>query len=232
MRFLAFQISLIGILSLIIQSHIYAGSILGEVKFIGTPPKPMEIKVTSDQTYCGTSLPDESTLIGPNRGLKNSVIFIVKASQDLPPSLVENVLDNNGCRFAPHVLAMQRGEKLIVKNSDPKLHTIHTSMRQETIFNVPLPFRGLKIDVTEKIQKTGLIEVRCNTHGWMRGYIHVLDHPFFAVSDERGGFAIRNIPAGSYTLKAWHESAGVQSKEIVLNGRDDLRVNFEFKIRY
>jgi len=60
----------------------------------------------------------------------------------------------------------------------------------------------------------------------------VLDHPFFAVSDERGGFAIRNIPAGSYTLKAWHESAGVQSKEIVVNGRDDLRVNFEFKKRH
>ena len=222
------RIALLGIFLLVAIPRVYAGSISGEVKFSGIPAKPAVVKVTKDQDYCGETVPDETYIIGPSGGLKNVVIFIEKSSSHPGPSPGENVLDNKGCRIVPRVMAMLRGEKLIIQNSDPKLHIVHSYLEKRTVFNLSLPFRGQRIEMTQKIRKAGLLQVNCDTHGWMRGYIHVFDHPFFAVTDERGIFSIADIPAGNYTLKAWHEEAGVQSREVLVFEEGQVRVSFEF----
>lgn len=210
-------------------SAVEASFIQGEVKFSGSLPKLNRIKVTKDQDYCGEAIADETYLVDSNGGLKNAVVFLEQAPANAVPARKERILENSGCRFVPRVLAMMKGERLIIKNNDPKLHIAHSYLDKRTVFNLSLPFRGQAIEITRKIGKAGILQVNCDTHAWMRGYIHVFDHPYFAVSDEQGSFAIADIPPGKYTLKAWHEKAGVQSKEVTVPEKGELKVGFEFK---
>jgi len=211
------------------SSPIEGGSIQGEVKFTGSLPRLSKIKVTKDQDYCGEAIPDESYLVDSIGALKNAVVFLEQAPTTAASSRKERILENSGCRFVPRVLAMMKGEKLIVKNSDPKLHIVHSYLDKRTVFNLSLPFRGHAIEITRKIDKAGILQVNCDTHAWMRGYIHVFDHPFFAVSDDQGRFTIPDVTPGKYTLRAWHEGAGVQSKEVTVTDKGEAQVSFEFK---
>jgi hypothetical protein len=207
----------------------YAGIITGEVKFVDSLPRVSPTKVTKDQDYCGETLPNESYLIDANGGLKNVVVFIDSAPSDKPADpQKENFLYNDGCRYAPHVLAIQKGERLRVKSHDPKLHIPHGYLGERTVFNLSLPFKNTIIDATSKIRQSGIMKVVCDTHAWMLGFVHVFDHPFFAVTNEQGVFSIPDLPPGSYVLKAWHEDGGIRSQEIVVPESGDVRVSFEF----
>ncbi|MBI2990786.1 MAG: hypothetical protein HYY47_01410, partial [Deltaproteobacteria bacterium] len=141
-----------------------AGSIHGEVKFTGALPKSNKIKVTKDQDYCGEFIPDETYLVGPTGTLKNVVVFLDKAPPKAAPSGKEHILENSGCRFVPRILAVIKGEKLITKNSDTKLHIVHSYLDKRTVFNVSLPFRGHTLEVSRRIDKTGVLQVNCDTH--------------------------------------------------------------------
>src|SRR5262245_37470873 len=133
-----------------------------------------------------------------------------------------------GCRYSPRILALQKGERLRIRNNDPKLHIPHSYHEGRTVFNLSLPFKGTIIDATSRIRQAGVLKVVCDTHAWMLAYIHVFDHPYYAITDERGMFAISNLPAGTYVLKAWHEDAGVRSQEIIVPEARDIRTTFEF----
>ena len=224
--------TLIPILSAVVLSKAMAGSIIGEVKFIDDPPKTAAIKVSKDQDYCGESLPNETYLVGSDGALKNVVVFIETTSSTVvgDPQR-ENILNNTGCRYSPRILAMQKGQKLKVKNNDPKLHIPHSYHEERTVFNLSLPFRGTTIDATSRIRQAGVLKVVCDTHAWMLAYIHVFDHPYFAVTDERGTFSISDLPAGTYILNAWHEDAGIRSQEITVSESGDVRTVFEFTKR-
>jgi len=186
------------------------------------------IKATKDQDYCGGSVPDETYIIGQDGSLRNAVVYLEKIGSHPGSSRREHRLDNSRCRFVPRVIAMMRGEKLIIHNSDPKLHIVHSYLEKRTVFNLSLPFRGLGMEVTQRIKGPGMLQVNCDSHAWMRGYIHVFDHPFFAVTGERGSFFIADIPAGSYTLAAWHEGAGVRSREVRVSEEGEIQAGFEF----
>ncbi|HEY7317098.1 MAG TPA: carboxypeptidase regulatory-like domain-containing protein [Candidatus Binatia bacterium] len=221
--------TLIPIFSAVVLTKAMAGSIVGEVKFIDEAPKTAAIRVTKDQDYCGESLPNDTYLIGPEGGLKNVVVFI-----ETPPDAAENalkkenILNNSGCRYSPRILAMQKGERLKVTNNDPKLHIPHSYHEERTVFNLSLPFRGTTIDATARIRQAGVLKVVCDTHAWMLAYIHVFDHPYFAVTDDHGTFSIPNLPAGTYILKAWHEDAGLKSQEVSVAETGEVRTVFEF----
>jgi hypothetical protein len=208
---------------------IHAGTIAGEVKFVDNPPRLLPIKVTKDQDYCGETLRNETYLIEANGGLKNVVVFIESAPSGGPADpQKENFLYNDGCRYAPRVLAFQKGERLRIKSHDPKLHIPHGYLGERTVFNLSLPFKNATIDATSKIRQAGIMKIVCDTHAWMLGFVHVFDHPFFAVTNEQGLFAIPDLPPGSYVLKAWHEDGGIQSQEIIIPESGDVRVSFEF----
>ena len=221
--------ALAAVLSLVSLAQVHAGTITGEVKFLDALPKLPVIKVTKDQDYCGETLPNETYLIHSSGGLKNVVVFLdvapVTTTAD-PQKL--NVIENSGCRYAPRIIAMQKGEQLKVKNADPKLHIPHSYLQEKTVFMLSLPFRNTILDATQKIREPGIMKLVCDTHAWMLGYVHVFDHRFFTVTDERGTFSIANIPAGTYTLKAWHEDAGVRNQEITVPENGEVRVGFEF----
>lgn len=223
------RFALVGSLSLGVPAGAYSGSITGEVRFSDDPPKLPAVKVTKDQDYCGETLPNETYVIESNGGLKNVVVFIESA----PPGKAadaqkENFLYNQGCRYAPRVMALQRGERLHVKSNDPKLHIPHGYLGNRTVFNLSLPFKGTSIDATSRIRQPGILKVVCDTHAWMLGFVHVFDHPYFTVTDEQGAFSIPDLPAGTYTLRVWHEDGGVKSQEITVLDVGEVRVNFEF----
>jgi hypothetical protein len=205
-----------------------AGSITGEVIFNDLPPKMPLVKVSKDQDYCGETLSNETYLIDANGGLKNVVVYLENGPSVQPNAEKETILDNTGCRYTPRILAIQRGEKLKVRNNDPKLHIPHSYLDERTVFTLSLPFRGTVIDATSRIRRAGVLKVVCDTHAWMLAYIHVFDHPYFAITGERGTFSISDIPAGTYVLKAWHEDAGTRSQEVVVPEGGEIRVSFEF----
>ena len=223
---------LVTVFSTFIFTAAFAGSIIGEVRFTDDPPAMPTVKVSKDQDYCGETLPNETYLIDSDGGLQNVVVFI-----ETPPnstggdSQKENILNNTGCRYSPRILAMQKGERLRVKNNDPKLHIPHSYHDDRTVFNLSLPFKGTTIDATPRIRQTGVLKVVCDTHAWMLAYIHVFDHPYFAVTDEVGMFTIADLPAGTYVLKAWHEDVGIKSQEITILESGDVRTIFEFTKR-
>jgi Polysaccharide lyase family 4, domain II len=209
--------------------NVDAGTITGDVTFIDSVPTLAPVKVTKDQDYCGETLPDEAYLVDANGKLKNVVVFLeaVQAAVLVNPQKL-NIIENTGCRYAPRILAMQKGERLRVRNNDPKLHIPHSYLNEKTVFMLSLPFKNTILDATQKIRDTGILKLVCDTHAWMLGYVYVFDHPFFAVTDDRGAFSIPNVTPGTYTLKAWHEDAGVRSQEVVVTEVGEVRVNFEF----
>ena len=206
-----------------------AGSIIGNVRFVESPPKLEPVKVSKDQDYCGETLPNETYLVDANDGLKNAVVFVEAAPPGTPADPQKlNLIENNGCLYSPRILAMQKGERLRVRNNDPKLHIPHSYLNDKTVFMLSLPFKNTLLDATQKIRDAGVLKLVCDTHSWMIGFVHVFDHPYFAVTDEKGSFSIPNLPAGVYTLKAWHEDAGLRSQEITVSEGGDVRANFEF----
>jgi hypothetical protein len=206
----------------------YGGSISGAVRLKDAARGAKVIKVSKDQDYCGVTLPDETYLVGLDGRLKNVVVFVEGVTAVETPLPTERLLENHGCLFAPRVLAMRLGEKLILRNRDPKLHIVHSYLHQRTVFNASLPFRDTKLDMTSKIRAPGLLKFACDTHAWMRGYIYVFDHPFYATTDERGEFLIPNLPPGRYVVKAWHEEAGIRTREITVPEDGYTGIDFEF----
>jgi hypothetical protein len=221
----------VGALALIGLGQVHAGTILGEAKLLDDGVRRPTIVVSKDQDYCGETLPNETYVSDVNGGLKNVVVSLEAApSQTADPQKL-NILDNDGCRYSPRIMAMQKGERLSVRNKDPKLHIPHSYLGAKTAFTVSLPFRGTTLEVTQKIRQAGVLKVVCDTHAWMLAYIHVFDHPFFTVTDEQGRFSIPDVPPGVYTLKAWHEGAGARMLDVTVPADGEIRVDFDFTRR-
>ncbi len=186
------------------------GSIEGVVEFAGAtvPADPM-LTVSSDTDYCGKSVPAKKYLI-KNRKVQNAVVFIVaiRAGKAIPAEPVTET--SLKCEFVPHVAVGFKGNKIIMKTEDPVFHTfdIHATIGGKELYHVALHEKGAS--VTKKIQKAGLLELSCYVHPWQHAYIYVFDHPYVAVTDEKGRFTISDIPPGTYTVEAWHEALGTK----------------------
>jgi hypothetical protein len=199
-----------------------AGDIEGIVRFVGTPAVTAPQPVTKDGAACGKEVPDESFQVAGGR-LAN-VVVIVKGAPPSPPGRA--VLDQQGCRFVPHVQAVPAGSTLEIVNGDEVLHNIHGWLGRMTRFNVPTPVKGARIPV--KLDRTGVIAVRCDVHGWMSAWIAVADGPA-AVAGPDGAFAIRGVPAGKYTVTAWQERLGEKTAEITVPATGTARLELTFE---
>jgi len=178
------------------------GSIEGTVEFAGANvPKDQAVNVIPTYEYCGKTLFAGRYLI-KDRRIKNVVVYIeeIKAGKPLPSEPV--TLTNLKCAFVPHVTVGFKGNTFIERNDDPIPHNIHTYSGGMTMYNVDL---GEGESITKALKKTGLVEVQCDSHHWMHGYIYVLDHPYAAVTNDDGEFFFKDVPPGTYTVVAWHE---------------------------
>ena len=180
------------------------GSIEGTVEFTGaTVPQDQVVKVMPEYAkYCGDTLPAGRYLI-KDRKIQNVVVYIegIKSGKPTPNESV--TLTNLKCVFAPHVAVGFKGTNFIERNDDPIDHNIHTHWEGKTMYNINLPGEGMSL--TKPLTKTGLIEIECDSHHWMHAYIYVTDNPYAAVTNDKGEFSLKDVPAGTYTVVAWHE---------------------------
>ena len=199
----------------------WAGGVSGTVRFAGPPPPTAPIPVSKDKAVCGTSVPDESFVAKDGR--LAHVVVVLKGAPALPPATA--VLDQRGCRFTPHVQAVPLGSTLDIQNGDPLLHNIHGWLGRMTRFNVPMPTQGMHAPA--KLDRPGVVAVRCDVHGWMSAWIVVVEGPA-AVSGEDGAFSIRGVPAGSYTATAWHERLGERTAQVTVPAEGEVALDFTF----
>ncbi len=193
------------------------GTIKGQVIFSGDKiPESLPFNMTKDQDHCQSKGPqlDVKWKVHPkNKGLANVVVFLQpERGKALPvheslgaPAQKEAVLDQPFCVFEPRVLAMRKDQTLLVKNPAPIPHNVVIDGFSNS-YNVQMPPQSEK---TFQLEASYLPNsLRCGAHEWMKGYLYVFEHPYFAVTDEEGKFAIKLAPAGTRTLVLWHEEAG------------------------
>lgn len=208
------------------------GSLTGTVKFEGTPPKPTKIDMSFDPN-CTKAHPTpavtEEVVTNPNGGLANVVVYVADGlgGQTFQPPAQPVVLEQKGCVYVPHVVALQANQKLDVVNSDVTTHNIHPSPANNREWNMSQP-HGVPIEQTFARQEVA-IPVKCNVHPWMKGYIAVLKHPYFAVTDKDGHFEVKGLPPGTYAIDAWQEKFGTQTKKVTVAAGQNQNLEFVFK---
>lgn len=198
------------------------GSVTGAIAYNGAPPAPKKIDSSADPV-CGQANPNLSTedTVVKDGKLANVFVYvkdgttadgkkITDFAYTTPSTAV--TLDQKGCHYVPHVLGLQTNQKLSITNSDPTQHNIHPTPKSNPEWNQTQPNGAAPIEKSFARAEV-LIPVKCNQHPWMKSYIGVLKHPFFAVSAEDGTYTIKGLQAGTYTVAAWHEKGGPNGTE-------------------
>jgi mono/diheme cytochrome c family protein/plastocyanin len=187
------------------------GSIQGKVIYNGSV-KTRTVLPTKDQQVCGKPRKEPMIVVGEGGVVQDSVVYLkeVKSGKAWPEMALKTpVLDQEHCDFRPHVQVVRQG-KLDIVNSDPVLHNTHGYYGKRTAFNVALPQKGQT--VTKTLKRPGTVKVDCDAHGWMLGWLKVVDNPYYHQTGADGTFSITDVPPGNYTLVVWQETLG--EKEI------------------
>ena len=160
--------------------------------------------------------------------LVNAVVYIsdIKKGKKIEPKKV--TLDQKGCDYQPHVSAFPAGSSLDIVNDDGILHNIHSYSKTNSPFNLAQP--KFKKTITQKIDKPEFnppINVKCDVHGWMNGWLFVAENPYFAVTQKDGSFKLTDVPPGNYTVEVWHETLGKTTQKVTVKAKEEAKVNFE-----
>jgi len=134
-------------------------------------------------------------------------------------------LDQKDCRYAPHVVISPAGTELNIVNSDGILHNIHTYSTKNPAFNKAQP--KFKKEMKENFAQPETVKLTCDAHGWMSGWLIVMDNPYYVVTDENGAFKITDVPPGDYELKFWHETLGEATQKVSVKPKEEAKVSLE-----
>lgn len=194
------------------------GTITGVVKFSGDVPAMKQLEISKNPEVCAkTDKFEEHLMVGEGNVLKNAFVYLVDISQgvDFPKKNAAGKrmtyeIDQNGCQFIPHVNVVPVGKKLTMKNSDGILHNIHLFSKKGYNQAQPKTRRKLRIAAAKKAE--GPIPIRCDIHGWMNGWLIYINHPYYAVTNEKGEYKIENVPPGTYKLAWWQEACGTNKE--------------------
>ena len=207
------------VLGLYATAQIHAGDITGTIAFKGASPAEKEITPIKDDPNCAPLYPNSLPktkfyAVGANGELADVIVSLKGvAGKSTGASAAPATLDQKGALYVPQILAIQTGQKLIVKNSDPLVHNVHTEPAANPESNQVQMAGGA--DLTYTFDKPEMfLKFQCDVHPWMFAWVTVFDHPYFAVSGADGKFTIKNVPAGKYTLEATHRKLGTQTAEI------------------
>lgn len=201
------------------------GRLSGVVRYAGPIPEPYVIWVKKDADVFGEKVPDERLLISREGKVQNVVITLEGLSTWKAWPAATPTLDNRGGRFVPHVQVARRGTQLTIVNSDPVLHNTHGFQAGRTVFNVAVP-KGRR--VKQLLERAGIMEVMCDVHDWMNGWVVALNHPYFAVTALDGAYEIADIPPGIHKLAAWHEKLGRLEQRVTVSPGARVQANFTF----
>lgn len=232
-----FWVGIVGIMVFATQSRAYeavedtkGGSISGTVTFVGSPPAPQKINIDKDVEICGTHEKfTENLLVSKKKGIQNVVVSITNIEKGKALVMPEEnpQLNQKGCWFSPHIQIIPAGATLEILNPDGIMHNIHTLSIENPSFNKAQP--KFKKKMTETFEFAEIIKVKCDAHNWMGGWIVVAEHPYYALSDETGSFAIKDVPPGEYTLEYWHETLGKQTQVITVKAGAETQADIAMK---
>ncbi len=214
----------------------YAASISGTVTYAGPVPEMALLDLSTDPVCVELNRDNpkrrEVLVLGAVRRIANVLVQIKgglpRTVEEPPGTVVE--LDQSGCRFSPHVLALRVGQTLRVFNPDGTLHTVHAYSRVNTGFNDAMPkFRTELEKVFDRAEPTPFV-VKCEVHPWMNAWVAVFDHPFYFVTGRDGSFRIGNLPAGTYELEIWHERLPAQTHTVTVGVGESVRVDAVMRV--
>jgi plastocyanin len=207
-------------------------AVKGTVKFVGTLPTAARINMASDPVCVRqhkTAVLSEEILADKSGELQNVVVFVADGlgdrTFDVPAQAA--VVEQKGCVYEPHVLAFRVNQPFKVINSDACTHNIHPQPANNREWN-KAQAPGTEVEATFPREEVG-IPLKCNVHPWMRGYLAVFKHPYFAVTGKDGSFDLSNLPPGTYTIEAWHEKLGTATQKITVGGNETKTLEFVFK---
>ncbi len=188
------------------------GTVEGTVKWSGDVPEVVQLVITKNTESCGgETKPSPRLVVSSDKGIKDSVVYIVdiKEGKKLSELSLGAKLNQVQCQYEPRMFVVPMKTKFEMTTSDDILHNIH--MFDAAKYNLAFPIKGQTIK--KKLRKPGVVEIVCDAgHYWMSAYIHVVQHPYYAITDADGKFKIDNVPPGTYKLAAWHEGWKVEKK--------------------
>ena len=211
-----------------------AGGVKGTVTLDGTAPKNEPIKMNADPVCLSVNktpqFQDTFEVGSDGKSLANVFVYVKDGLGnyvfDTPKEPAK--IDQKSCRYHPHVFGLRVGQPLEILNSDPTLHNIHAVPKANAEFNTGQPIQGMKMTHTFTAKEV-MVPFKCDVHGWMNAYLGVLDHPYFAVTDNGGKFELKTLPPGTYTIEAWHEKLGTQEQKVTIGQSETKEITFSFK---
>ncbi|HEY8072488.1 MAG TPA: urate hydroxylase PuuD, partial [Labilithrix sp.] len=212
------------------KAAVEGGTIKATVKLDGTPPPPKDINIG----VCATDVkgPVKSdAILAKNGKLQNAFVWIKKGleSYKSPPAPSEPVvLDQRGCMYNPHVVGARVGQTVVVLNSDPVAHNVHAIATANAEFNDMMPTKDLRITKTFEKPEV-MVRAKCDVHPWMSAFVGVVDHPFYAVSNDQGEVVLQNVPEGEYDVEVWHEAYGRRTEHVKVQTKKTSEVAFSYR---
>ena len=211
-----------------------SASVQGTVRFDGTAPSPEAVQMAADpvcQQQHTSPVYSEEVVVNEPGTLKHVFVYVKEGiTGSFPTPTTPVVLDQRGCWYTPHVFGIQVNQPLEIVNSDPTLHNVNAKPGQNRPFNIAQPVKGMKSTKTFTAPEV-MVKCACNVHPWMATYIGVLEHPFFGVTGDDGRVTIAGLPAGQYTLEAWHEKYGTRTQTVSVGDGEATSVDFTFQAK-
>jgi plastocyanin len=210
-----------------------AGLISGTVTLDGPPPvfKPIDMSQSSACVEANpTPVVPPIVVVGDHGALANVVVYVKSGlgKYKFVAPAAPAVLAQKNCMYEPHVMALMTGQPFAVENNDPTLHNVHPMPRHNRQWNNSQPAGSAALKSTFERPEFAM-PVLCNVHPWMRAFVFVFDHPYYAVTSKAGTFAIDNLPPGTYTIEAWHENYPPQDQTITIAPKESKTISFTFK---
>jgi len=203
-------------------------SVSGTVKLDGAAPKPAKIDMSQDPACKGMNMAE--SVVADNGDLANVFVYVkdglANRTFDVPTQAV--TIDQQGCKYHPHVLGVMTGQNIEIKNNDPTTHNIHPTPQSNREWNESQPPQTAAIEKNFAREEI-MLPVKCNQHPWMKMYINVVKNPFYAVTGPDGKYEIKGLPPGDYTIAFVQEKLGEQDQKVTLAAKDSKTVDTTFK---
>jgi hypothetical protein len=208
------------------------GTVEGRIRYLGArKPAPPATVPPAMQAACGKTRPLDTLVVGAEGGLANAVVSIARVPGAQRPPAGHATVDQKACLYAPHVQAVPAGSSLTILNSDPTLHNVHARRGALTLVNLAMPIQGQKSSAPPSVLAApGAVGLRCDAgHAWMSAWIHVFDHPYYAVTDAAGAFRITGLPPGTYELHVEHETLGATTHSVTVAAGAPARADVDLQ---